>query len=132
MDRRKHPRFVEELVTTYQTAAVGEDAELGFRERPCWLRDLSEGGALLLTERPLGDRTPILLQVAVPGDDGRDVPIEIRAETCWSSGVEGDALHRVGVRFTALATRAAAVLRRYLAKRGADEASESRAPGGPA
>jgi len=114
-DKRRHPRFRDTVMITYESLAGDGEADRGrgLNELPCWLKEMSEGGAMLQAPKPIASGTRLLLHVMLPTDDA-DEMLEIRGEARWEKACAAKGPWYVGVQFDALPERQLAVLRRYI------------------
>ncbi len=119
-DKRRFRRFDETVVTTYEIPKLEDTRDLRLRERPCWLREISEGGALLETTRKIPVRSPIILHITVTTETGDDVYMSVRGETRWLRGVEKGNVYNVGVEFKIMSDADSELLRAYISKRVAN------------
>ncbi len=69
----------------------------GFEEEFCPVLDLSRGGVCYLTQRLLKFRSPVLLQISIPGER---IPFNLRGRVRWSSQSSGKTYRfQAGVQF---------------------------------
>ena len=115
-DRRKHPRNPEKLVTTYEVPTLNDRRDLRLAERPCWLREVSEGGACIETEQEIGPRTAIILHITRTREGQEDRYLSLRGETRWMQPLRGGRPYRVGIEFKIVSTEDRAFLRDYVSQ----------------
>ena len=117
-DKRRHPRRDETIVTTYEIPDFEDRDGLRFKERPCWLRQISENGAMIETDRHIPIKTAILLNIAIGDGDrqGEDEHFTARGETRWFREMDGD-VHRIGIEFNILSESDRHFIRDYVASR---------------
>lgn len=116
-DKRRHPRRDETIVTTYEIPDFGEKDGLLFKERPCWLRQISENGAMIETDRHIPVKTAILLNIMLAGGDGSDEHFTARGETRWFRDADGGKVHHIGIEFCILSDDDRHFIRDYVATR---------------
>ena len=112
-DKRRHPRHPETIVTTYETPDF-QPKDLQFKERPCWLREVSEGGAMIETDREVATKTAIILTITLEGGDGDDRHIMVRGETRWCRPTDDPHVFHVGVEFSILSQEHRDFIRDYV------------------
>jgi len=118
-EQRRHPRVEQVAVVTYEDLSGGEEGSDRLNEMPCWLKDLSEGGALLQVESKLAPRTPLVLHFTLEDAGGGDTYLRVPGETRWLRAQDGGGPpFRVGVRFGDLSPEHRLVLREFLARKG--------------
>ncbi len=115
-DKRRHPRHPETVVTTYEIPSF-EPNNLMFRERPCWLREVSEGGAMIETDRAIDPKTAIILTITLEGGDGADQNLMVRGETRWSRHTDDENVFHIGIEFSILSSDDRRFIRDYVATR---------------
>jgi c-di-GMP-binding flagellar brake protein YcgR len=116
-ENRKHPRVEEVAVITYEDISYGEELSDRLNEQPCWLRDVSEGGALLEVNNEVQAYTPILLHFNLECLDGDEAYLRVRGEVRWVTDTDGGPPYRVGVEFMEMDEDALETLRRFIAER---------------
>ncbi len=112
-DKRRHPRFRDTVMITYESIAGDEDRGEALSELPCWLKEMSEGGAMLQAPKPIARGSRLLLHVMLPTEKS-DEMIEIRGEVRWEKACAPEGPWYVGVQFDALPESHLSVLRRYI------------------
>lgn len=115
-DKRRHPRHSETVVTTYEIPSF-EPSSLTLSERPCWLREVSEGGAMIETDRTIDPKTAIILTITLEGGDGADQNLMIRGETRWCRPTGDERVFHVGIEFSILSMDDRRIIRDYVANR---------------
>jgi len=70
-----------------------------FAEEFCPVLDISRGGVRFLTQKPLKFKSPVFLQIAIPGER---IPLALKGHVRWSSFNAGKSYkYQAGVQFHA-------------------------------
>lgn len=112
-ENRKHPRFRDTVMITYETVSDGAEPDI-LNELPCWLKELSEGGAMLQASKQLPIGARLLLHVMLPTQDSGDCYLKIHGEIRWENAVAEDGPWYFGVKFDALGEEDLGHLRQYI------------------
>lgn len=112
--RRRHPRFRDTVMITFETVPGEDSAGDMLNEIPCWLKELSEGGAMLQTPKEIAPSTPLLLHVNLPLDGGGEQYLEIRGEVRWQKEASKGGPWFIGVQFRRVSDADRAALKSYI------------------
>ncbi len=118
-DSRKHPRFEENVTITFEDATDIDNVGQGMDEVPCWLTDISEGGARIRVNRYIPAGTPLLLHLVLEHEDEEedDCYLQLHAVTRWHESADSDPPFDIGLEFQELQEDDRAALADYIAKR---------------
>lgn len=89
-ERRKFLRF--NIALNALCEIVKERRKASYR-----VKNISDEGALILTDEKIGHGAELKMSMDVPGDN---VPIFASCEVAWQEGVDGGGAYNTGLRFT--------------------------------
>lgn len=112
--RRRHPRFRDTVMITFETVPGEDSTGDMLNEVPCWLKELSEGGAMLQAPKEIAPGTPLILHVTLPVDGGGDQYLEIRGEVRWQKQASAGGPWFIGVQFRRVSDEDREALKRYI------------------
>jgi len=115
-DKRRHPRFRDTVMITYEDVSDGHEPET-LHELPCWLTEISEGGAMLQSPKPIAAGTTLVLHVNLPATDLREAYLQIRGTARWDREIAEGGPWCVGVQFESLSDADLTALKRYVEER---------------
>ena len=110
---RRHPRFAQEVVVSFEPADPSAKRDAGLADMPGWLLGLSEGGALLRTERFIPVDTPLNLQLTIGTPEASHI-MNAGGAVRWVKSVEFGHPFDMGVEFTRIDEEDVLKLRDYL------------------
>ena len=118
-EQRRHPRFHENVVISFENATDRDAVGKGLDEMPCVLTELSEGGARIRTAKPVPVGTPLLLHLVLEGEE-EDVDLAFGATARWTSPPDIEPPHEIGLEFAELEEDDVEALRSYIAEKLAE------------
>ena len=98
-EKRKYPRFDQDAVILYEESGLGGSSDTALHEKPCWLRGVSEGGALLQTEHVIPVGSPLTLQIYLEDNGPQDACLRLQCIARWHKETEVGCPYHVGVEF---------------------------------
>src|SRR5262245_13636320 len=116
-EKRKQPRFAENVVVSFENATDVEAVGRGIDEMPCVLTEISEGGGRIRVMVPMPSGTPLLLHLLLDLADEDEVYLRLHARTRWQPDRVAEPPYDIGLEFTDIPQEQLAVLRRYISQK---------------
>ncbi len=114
--RRRHPRFRDTVMITYEDVSSGQDCDV-MNELPCWLKEISEGGAMLQSPKQIPSGTRLVLHVNLLTEDGREVYLKVDGQARWDKQASDGGPWYIGVQFEPLGDEETGLLKHYIETR---------------
>ncbi len=112
-EERRHPRFEQEVVISFEPTVPQGAKPTGLLDMPAWLLGLSEGGAMIRTERYIPVPTPLSIQLSI-GSEGSNRTMSVDGIVRWAKSADEGHPFNLGIEFLRVDPDDLNILREYL------------------